>query len=78
MHISAGMTSAEQENAIEKFKEGSCNVLVSTSVAQESLNIPKCNLIVCYDYSTDDVAHTQRKGWFNFRNAIEILAPNVM
>lgn len=34
---------------IQKFKKGEFNVLVSTSIGEEGLDIGEIDLIVCYD-----------------------------
>jgi len=56
---SGGMSSISQQNIIDQFAEGSLNLLVSTSVLEEGLNVVACNLVVRYNHFTNEVARVQ-------------------
>ena len=57
-----GMTQIEQEKVIESFREGECNVLVATSVAEEGLDVPACNLVIRFQHVSNEIARTQAHG----------------
>nr|XP_018668653.1 probable ATP-dependent RNA helicase DHX58 isoform X2 [Ciona intestinalis] len=57
-----GMTKATQEDTIASFRDGRCKVIVATSVAEEGLDIKACNLIITYNYSTNEIGQVQRQG----------------
>jgi len=47
---------------LEKFRQGSFNVLVSTNVGEEGLDIAECDLVIFYDVVTSEIRFIQRKG----------------
>lgn len=52
----------EQADTIRRFRQGSLNLLISTSVAEEGLDIPECNLVVRYGLLTNEIAQQQASG----------------
>ncbi|KAG7245931.1 hypothetical protein CRUP_019544, partial [Coryphaenoides rupestris] len=52
----------QQKDTIQKFRHGSLNLLISTSVAEEGLDIPECNLVVRYGLLTNEIAQQQASG----------------
>lgn len=57
-----GMSQKEQIEAIRKFKEGEYNVLLATSVAEEGLDIPVCDLVIFYEPVPSEIRTIQRRG----------------
>ncbi len=57
-----GLTQKEQVGLIEDFKEGTYNVLVATSVAEEGLDIPSTDLVVFYEPIPSEIRTIQRRG----------------
>ncbi|XP_036889330.1 probable ATP-dependent RNA helicase DHX58 [Sturnira hondurensis] len=56
------MTQKEQQDVIRKFRDGTLNLLVATSVAEEGLDIPQCNVIVRYGLLTNEISMVQARG----------------
>ncbi|GAM86007.1 hypothetical protein ANO11243_040170 [Dothideomycetidae sp. 11243] len=59
---SAGMDQKTQLDVIEKFKAGTFNTLVATSIGEEGLDIGEVDLIICYDASASPIRMLQRMG----------------
>ena len=56
------MSQKEQIKTLEEFKDGTYNVLVATSVAEEGLDIAECDLIIFYDVVPSAIRTIQRRG----------------
>ncbi|AWB28711.1 DEAD/DEAH box helicase [Halococcoides cellulosivorans] len=59
---SAGMTQTEQQDALDAFRAGEFEVLVSTSVAEEGLDVPEVDLVCFYEPVPTAIRAVQRKG----------------
>ena len=59
---SEGMNQKEQLEVIEKFKEGTFNTLVATSIGEEGLDIGDLDLIILYDSKASPIRMLQRMG----------------
>ncbi|KAL5535453.1 MPH1 [Sanghuangporus sanghuang] len=57
-----GMAQAKQLEIMRKFREGEFNVLVSTSVGEEGLDVGEIDRIICYDCSKSSIKMLQRVG----------------
>lgn len=57
-----GMTQHQQIDLLKMFREGGHKLIVATSVAQEGLDIEKCNVVVRYNFISSVVAHVQTRG----------------
>ncbi|MDS0282565.1 DEAD/DEAH box helicase [Haloarcula onubensis] len=59
---SEGMTQTEQQETLERFRGGEFEVLVSTSVAEEGLDVPEVDLVLFYEPVPTAIRAIQRKG----------------
>jgi len=57
-----GLTQTEQKNIIKSFKVGTYDVLLSTSVAEEGIDIPAVDLVILYEPVPSEVRMIQRRG----------------
>lgn len=57
-----GMSQEEQKNVIKLFKSGFYNVLVSTSIGEEGIDIPSTSLVLFYEPVPSAIRHIQRRG----------------
>jgi Fanconi anemia group M protein len=57
-----GLSQKQQIEILDQFKEGQYNVLVSTNVGEEGLDISECDLVVFYDVVASEIRLIQRKG----------------
>lgn len=51
-----------QTRIIERFKTGKINLLISTNIAEEGLDIQPCNLAIRFDYFRSLLSYIQSKG----------------
>lgn len=59
---SSGMTQAEQKEAVKQFSEREYEVLVSTQIGEEGLDISEVDLVVFYEPATKGIEQVQRQG----------------
>ena len=57
-----GMSQKNQLAILEQFKQGQYNILVSTNVGEEGLDIAECDLVIFYDVVASEIRFIQRKG----------------
>ncbi|MFB6077673.1 MAG: DEAD/DEAH box helicase [Halarchaeum sp.] len=59
---SDGMTQTEQQETLSAFRAGEFEVLVSTSVAEEGLDVPEVDLVLFFEPVPTAIRSVQRKG----------------
>ena len=59
---SSGMSQKEQLAVLEEFKNGDLNLLISTSVGEEGIDVGACDLVIFYDSVPSVVRNVQRVG----------------
>ena len=58
----ADMTTAKQQEVLSQFRSHKINLLVSTSVVEEGLDVPQCNLVIRYSLPDDVCSYLQSRG----------------
>ncbi|XP_053406754.1 ATP-dependent RNA helicase DHX58-like isoform X2 [Mercenaria mercenaria] len=57
-----GMTKCGQKDVLDYFKGGRHKIIIATSVAEEGLDITKCNLVIRYEHVTNEIVRLQSRG----------------
>jgi len=57
-----GMSQQVQRKTVQEFREGKFNLLIATSVGEEGIDIPGCNLVVFHEPPNSAIRHIQRRG----------------
>lgn len=67
-----GLKQKEQIGLLEKFRSGECNVVVSTSVGEEGLDISSTNVVIFYEPVPSEIRTIQRRGRTGRKNDGEV------
>ncbi|CAI4229108.1 unnamed protein product [Auanema sp. JU1783] len=51
-----------QDDVLKSFRRGDCNIIVSTNVLEEGVDVRTCNLVIKFDRPLDYRAYVQSKG----------------
>ncbi|KAI1881337.1 hypothetical protein JX265_000163 [Neoarthrinium moseri] len=63
------MSYAQQQRAIQRFHTGDLNILIATTIAEEGLDIPDCNIIIRFDLYRTMIQYIQSKGRARMKNS---------
>lgn len=68
-----GLTQEQQIEKLKKFKEGEFNVLVSTSIGEEGLDVPAVDYAIFYEPVPSEIRSIQRRGRVGRQTAGKII-----
>ncbi|KAM3141828.1 hypothetical protein pb186bvf_006150 [Paramecium bursaria] len=60
--IKNSINRGDQSKVIDAFRKQKLQILITTSVAEEGIDIPMCNYVICYNSITNSKAYVQMKG----------------
>ena len=58
----SGLSQKEQQGIIEEFRNGEINIICSTSIGEEGLDIPEVNSVIFYEPIPSAIRKIQRAG----------------
>lgn len=67
-----GLKQKEQKELLDRFRNGDCNILVSTSVGEEGLDISSTDLVIFYEPVASAIRKIQRRGRTGRKNDGEV------
>lgn len=63
----------KQEEVLKRFRMHSCNLLIGTSVLEEGIELPKCNLVIRWNLPTTYRSYVHCKGRARAQRAFHII-----
>ncbi|KOX74828.1 Endoribonuclease Dcr-1 [Melipona quadrifasciata] len=63
----------KQEEVLKRFRIHECNLLISTSILEEGIDIPKCNFVMRYDFPKTYQSYVQCKSRARATDALYVL-----
>ena len=52
----------DQGSTLEKFRRGELDLIITTTVSENGIDIPACNMVICFDEPSNLKSFVQRRG----------------
>lgn len=75
--LGSGMKAAQQLEVAKQFRQGDANILIATSVAEEGLDVPSCNLVIRFDVMHHVIGFIQSRGRARHEGSSFVLVSSV-
>ncbi|KAJ1560974.1 hypothetical protein HK096_006474, partial [Nowakowskiella sp. JEL0078] len=70
---SNSMSTSQQKEIVKMFSDGTINLLIATSVAEEGLDIQPCNVVIRFDIFTTLINYIQSRGRARHRDSMYVI-----
>lgn len=67
--IETVITNKNNNQVLDKFKHGTINLIIATSVLEEGIDLQECNLVISFDMPQTFRAYVQSKGRARMKNS---------
>ena len=67
------MEHRKQEEVLKRFRIHECNLLISTSILEEGIEIPKCNFVMRFDFPKNYQSYVQCKSRARTTDALHVI-----
>ncbi|KAI9734793.1 MAG: Dicer-like protein 2 [Claussenomyces sp. TS43310] len=71
--ISDLISPEDQRDTLDKFRTGQLDLLIATSALEEGIDVPACNMVICFDAPANLKSFVQRRGRARMRESKLIL-----
>ncbi|XP_078036312.1 endoribonuclease Dcr-1 isoform X2 [Augochlora pura] len=68
-----GVEYRKQEEVLKRFRIHECNLMISTSILEEGIDIPKCNFVMRYDFPKTYQSYVQCKSRAKAVDALHVI-----